>query len=113
MNKEQADNFQIQTYVDKFYMKNGKCCAGCDHWRHFGSTVGECANSKIVPENERASMLDFKNITYDIGAGHALTKRDYVCGQFKDTFDWKSLPMMYLRRIGFKNRSREIKNRPE
>lgn len=108
MNKQQADDYQIQLLVDKYYMENGRCCAGCDHWRHWGSTVGECTNSKILPECERAHMLDFKNAVYSIGAGHALTKRNHVCGQFKDTFDWKSLNMMYLRQIGYKNRSGDI-----
>ena len=102
MKQEQADNYQEQTFIDKFYMKNGPCCAGCDYWRHDGSIVGECTNSKIIPAKERASLLNFKNVSYNMGAGHALTRRDYVCGQFKDNFNWESLPLLYLKQIGYK-----------
>lgn len=102
MNKDQAEKYIEQTFVDKFYIKNGKCCAGCDYWRHDGSVVGECTNSKILPSHERASLLNFKEVSLCLGAGHALTRRDYVCGQFKDTFNWESLPLLYLKRIGYK-----------
>lgn len=102
MNKQEADNYQEQMMIDKFYFKNGDCCAGCDHWRHDGSIVGECTLSKILPASERASLLHFKGVSMNMGAGHALTRRDYVCGNFKDDFDWGSLPILYLKRIGYR-----------
>ena len=35
-----------------------------------------------------------------LGAGHVLTPRDHHCGEFKDEFDWPSLPAHYLRSVG-------------
>ena len=102
MKPDDAQYIQEQILIDKFYFKNGKCCAGCDRWRHDGSLVGECTNSKIIPARERASLLNFNSPNICVKAGHALTRRDYVCGQFKDDFNWESLPILYLKRIGYK-----------
>lgn len=35
-----------------------------------------------------------------IGAGHIMTPREHHCGDFKDEFDWSSLPRSYLALIG-------------
>ena len=32
---------RIQAIVDKFYLDNGPCCAGCDWWRWHNSVAGE------------------------------------------------------------------------
>jgi hypothetical protein len=40
--------------------------------------------------------------TYPLAAGHVLTPREHHCGDFKDDFDWHTLPPHYLRRIGWK-----------
>jgi hypothetical protein len=32
--------------------------------------------------------------------GHVVTAREHVCGDFKDEFDWSSLPLAYRKRIG-------------
>ena len=47
-------------------------------------------------------MLGFTLCTLSIPAGHVMTERDHHCGDFKDSFDWSSLPMLYLKRIGHK-----------
>lgn len=33
-------------------------------------------------------------------AGHVLTLAEHVCGDFKDQFNWSSLPLPYRIRIG-------------
>jgi hypothetical protein len=35
-----------------------------------------------------------------IAAGHIVTKRDHVCGDFKDDLDWSTLPLPYRKRVG-------------
>lgn len=89
-----------QEIIDRFYAKNGPCCAGCDWWRHFNSLVGECTRSAPVSGAQRASMLDMHSTSLAPGAGHAFTRREHHCGDFKDEFDWDSLPEHYLRSIG-------------
>jgi hypothetical protein len=34
------------------------------------------------------------------GAGHVVTMREHSCGEFRDDFDWSSLPPAYQRRVG-------------
>jgi hypothetical protein len=97
---------EMQELHDTFYWANGPCCAGCDFWRSINSLVGECTNSKIISGVERASMLGFEWTTGNFGSGHALTKRDYVCGKFKDGFDWSTLPVPYRIRIGEYHRTK-------
>jgi hypothetical protein len=45
-------------------------------------------------------MLGTESSSLQHAAGHVMTPREHVCGEFKDDFDWPSLPMPYLRRIG-------------
>ncbi len=65
-----------------------------------GSHAGECTRSAPVSEQERTAVLGIAACSLDLGAGHVLTQRDHVCGEFRDQFDWSSLPPAYLRRIG-------------
>jgi hypothetical protein len=90
-----------QEFVDRFYVKHGPCCAGCDHWRHINSVVGECLLSPPVPSSERAAMLGMESVSRPDASGHIMTKRDHRCGAFVDSFDWRSLPPHYLRMIGW------------
>jgi hypothetical protein len=32
--------------------------------------------------------------------GHIVTAREHVCGDFKDEFDWSSLPLPYRKLVG-------------
>lgn len=90
----------MQEAHDAYYHRNGPCCAGCDWWRHISAIVGECTKSAPVSGNERMTMLGFSHSSMPIGAGHVVTKRDHHCGDFKDDFDWSSLPLPYRVRIG-------------
>lgn len=77
-----------QTHIDAFYKKHGPCCAGCDHWRWVNSITGECIRSAPAPAQERIAMLGMVATTHPVGSGHVMTKRDHLCGEFKDTYDW-------------------------
>jgi hypothetical protein len=92
-----------QEAVDRFYIQHGPCCAGCDWWHHINSLVGECHKSAPVSAEARYSMVRMEWHTFPLegeDAGHILTNREHLCGDFKDGFDWASLPRAYLRRIG-------------
>jgi hypothetical protein len=91
-----------QEAVDKFYWNNGKCCAGCDYWRHHNSVVGECTKSNLMSSRDRIQSTGIINATINIGGGHALTTREMMCGNFKDDFDWSSLPILYQKQVGVK-----------
>ena len=46
-------------------------------------------------------MLKITSITMNnVEAGHVMTDRAHHCGDFKDDFDWSSLPLVYLKKIG-------------
>jgi hypothetical protein len=45
-------------------------------------------------------MLGMMSVSFNPGAGHVLTPREHVCGDFKDDFDWSALPLIYRRFIG-------------
>ena len=85
-------NMKRQQIIDTFYKAKGACCAGCDWWRHYNSVVGDCTKSAPVSGAERVGMLDIGNLSLDFAAGHVLTKRDHVCGDFVDTYDWGQQP---------------------
>lgn len=89
-----------QEILDTFYFSNGPCCAGCDWWQSINSLVGACTQAAIVPGKERASMLGIDRPSLDYKAGHPFTERGHHCGQFKDDFDWTTLPIPYRKRIG-------------
>jgi hypothetical protein len=90
-----------QQIMDTFYHRHGKCCAGCDWWRYHNSLSGECHRSAPVSGAERFAMLGMESCSMALTAGHVFTPRDHVCGDFKDDFDWLSMPPAYLRKIGF------------
>lgn len=74
----------VQFLVDAFYKQHGPCCAGCDWWRYYNSTVGDCTRRAPVQASERTAMLGMRVCTLSIGAGHIMTRRDHVCGDFQD-----------------------------
>lgn len=92
---------EAQAFADSFYWHNGPCCAGCDHWRNMNTLIGECvATAPGLSGDERAAALGMAGFSISLASGHALTRRDHHCGQFADTFDWPTLPLTYLARIG-------------
>jgi hypothetical protein len=89
-----------QEILDRFYWEHGHCCAGCDWWRSISALVGDCTKSAPVSSEERSSMLGIYPSWPPIPAGHVVTPREHTCGDFKDNFDWSSLPLPYRKRIG-------------
>lgn len=89
-----------QEILDDFFWKNGPCCAGCDWWSSINSVAGECTRSAPVTDGNRIAMLGIQGLSTAPGAGHVMTMREHRCGEFRDTFDWSSLPVPYLKRIG-------------
>jgi hypothetical protein len=100
---KEAPATKRQEILDRFYVEHGPCCAGCDWWFHTNSLIGECHKSAPVSAEERYSIVQMDWHTWrfrDADAGHILTNREHHCGDFKDEFDWTTLPPHYLRRIG-------------
>lgn len=74
-----------QRAVDAFYAAHGPCCAGCDWWRYFNSVAGECTRGAPTSGVQRYAMLGITRSSLKPGAGHIMTPRDHVCGEFRDT----------------------------
>lgn len=100
MNVTNLRELKVQELSDQFYVKNGPCCAGCDWWVSANSVAGDCTRSAPVPGIERMAMLGMRLVGHGPAAGHIMTPREHRCGDFKDEFDWSSLPAAYLKRIG-------------
>lgn len=90
----------LQEFIDKFYFDHKPCCAGCDWWRHYNSMIGECGRGAPVSGVERTDVLGIHSSSLRLRAGHVFTNQKHVCGDFKDTFDWSSLPLAYRKRVG-------------
>lgn len=76
---------RTQAIIDAFYQKNGPCCAGCDWWRWHNSMAGECIQTVPVAGTARLAMLGVTGTSLPIGAGHIMTPREHLCGQFQDS----------------------------
>jgi hypothetical protein len=94
------DERALQEFHDRFYFSHGPCCAGCDWWRSLNSMAGECTKSAPVKGETRYAMLGIEGSSLKLNAGHILTRMDHHCGDFKDGFDWQTLPLPYRKRIG-------------
>lgn len=75
---------RVQLCIDAFYKKHGPCCAGCDWWRWHNAVVGDCTRSAPVAGAERIALLGFTWTSMAPKAGHVMTLREHVCGEFKD-----------------------------
>ena len=104
--KRQDDEWQrwYQARCDKFYWQNGRCCAGCDHWSSDAGDIGICTSAPPVSGMEVMRSLGISWSTYTPPPGRPFTRRDHVCGAFKDDFDWSSLDPEYLKSICAKPR---------
>ena len=90
-----------QEFLDRFYFRHGPCCAGCDHWRSLSSQIGECRRTAPrLSSDDRLALLGIEKCSRSFGAGHMLTDKDHHCGEFKDEFDWSTLPLPYRKRVG-------------
>lgn len=93
---------EMQAAVDRFYWSHGPCCSGCDWWAHLTSRMGECRrHAPSMSSADRWASVGM-SVVFDAPAepGHPVTPRDYHCGDFKDEFDWSSLPLPYRKSVG-------------
>lgn len=90
----------MQESLDRFYFRTGPCCAGCDWWRAISPVVGDCTRSAPVSGDHRWQMVGIRSCSLPTASGHVVTTRDHVCGEFRDDFDWSTLPLVYRARIG-------------
>lgn len=89
-----------QEQCDTEYWTFGKCCFGCDHWQSNMGNIGHCVESGIVSGENVMKSLGVDFCTYTPPPGFPMTKGEFYCGKFKDDFDWSSLELDYLKRIG-------------
>lgn len=95
-----AERDERQRRLDTLYWKHGPCCAGCDWWQSANTAAGQCTKSAPVAGKDRYDMLGIERVSSHVGAGHPFTLATHRCGDFKDDFDWLSLPNSYLRLVG-------------
>lgn len=74
-----------QAVIDAFYRQHGHCCAGCDHWRWHNTVAGDCNRTAPVSGAERFDMLGIRSPSIRPEAGHIMTLREHLCGEFTDT----------------------------
>lgn len=98
MNERRRIDFErwYQKRCDEFFWKNGRCCAGCDHWSSEAGDIGECLSAPPVSGEQVLKSLGITWSSYTPPPGQPFTRRDHVCGAFQDTFDWTSLGEEYL-----------------
>lgn len=89
-----------QEILDRLYWQKGPCCAGCDWWDHMTSKAGSCTRHAPVSGRERWDMLGISGCSLRLQSGHVVTAAAHHCGDFKDEFDWSSLPLTYQLRVG-------------
>lgn len=100
--REEFDR-RYQEHCDTLYWSKGQCCAGCDFWNSDMGNSGECHHAGLVSGDQvLASMGAQFHTLHNPRPGYPLTKADQWCANFKDDFDWASLPSDYLERIGAK-----------
>ena len=76
---------RTQAILDQFYKERGPCCAGCDWWCWHNAAAGECIRTVPVAGHERLALLGVTWTSYPVQAGHIMTPRDHVCGEFCDS----------------------------
>lgn len=93
---------RYQEMCDKYYWAHGRCCAGCDHWASDAGWIGVCTSAPPVSGLDVLRSLGIEWSTYTPPPGQPFTEKSHVCGAFKDDFDWSTLELEYLKRIGAK-----------
>lgn len=102
---------KYQEMCDALYWSKGQCCAGCDHWESHSALWGRCKAAQIVSGADVLRSLGVTWSSYIPSPGHPYTRAQKHCGLFKDDFDWSTLPIEYLKRIGATD-GEKIKEKP-
>ena len=91
---------QYQETCDRLYWSRGQCCAGCDHWESGGALLGRCSAAGIMSGADVLRSMGVTFSSYMPEPGFPYTRAEHACGLFRDDFDWSTLDVDYLRRIG-------------
>lgn len=94
---------KYQETCDRLYWLRGKCCAGCDHWISHGGLIGRCQAAGIMSGEDVLRSMGVSFSSYIPEPGFPYTRAEHACGLFRDDFDWSTLDVGYLRRIGAMN----------
>lgn len=89
-----------QAHCDRMYWVEGRCCAGCDHWRSDAGNIGECTAGPILSGDDVMRSHGISSSSYRFAPGYPVTRANHHCGLFADGFDWSTLNEFYLHRIG-------------
>lgn len=89
-----------QARCDSRYWTYGQRCSGCDYWASSEGDFGACQHAGIVSGQDVMMSLGLSFCSAPIQPGYPLTNDGHWCANFKDDFDWSSLPKEYLAEIG-------------
>lgn len=77
--------------IDQIYLAFGKCCAGCDYWRHDPGRTRPMGYCHAQPRGSfRSFDVEGPGSVHE-GYFHKVTEARHVCPDFQDTFDWTAL----------------------
>lgn len=102
MKAREREKFAIwyQEQCDRDYWRYGPRCSGCDHWQSAMGNSGHCTAAGIVSGEQVLKSAGIVSCSYTPAPGFPITNADFYCGLFRDDFDWSSLDLDYLERIG-------------
>jgi len=81
------------TDADRFYLRHGPCCAGCDHWRFLSQripSVGNCTKNAPGTKQHLPPGIDWCS-RWEMYSEYPFTHHNYKCPDFRDTFDWSAI----------------------
>lgn len=89
-----------QKRCDSDYWKYGQRCSGCDFWASSEGYTGECQHAGIVSGQDVLRSMGITFSTLLPPPGYPYREASHWCANFKDDFDWSTLPSEYLHEIG-------------
>jgi len=100
LGKERFERW-YQARCDADYWRFGKRCSGCDYWVSEQGYLGQCQQAGKLSGLDVLKSCGFEHYTGPIPApDYPFTRAWGACVNFKDDFDWSSLPQEYLVEIG-------------
>lgn len=91
---------EYQETCDREYWTFGQCCAGCDFWESYAGMSGRCTAAGIMSGEDVLRSMGVTFSSYTPPPGFPFSEASNWCGKFRDDFDWSSLDLEYLDRIG-------------
>lgn len=84
----------------------------CDHWGSSGALTGRCSAAGIMSGADVLQSMGVTFSSYMPEPGFPYTRAEHACGLFRDDFDWSTLDVGYLRRIGAM-KGNALRNKPQ